>query len=115
MAQAHYEFWGRLATAKVTACDEVCKEVLGADDGIFTGCYHDTYNRPIYKPKLQNGEAQQINVKVGGEFLDIAAISPLVASAASFNIHRVYYDEQVESQGDERKERLQLALREKLQ
>lgn len=97
-----------------TACGEACKEVLGASEEILTGCYHDTYNRPIYKPKLENGHAQQINVKVGGDFLDIAAISPLVASAASFNIHRVYYDEGVEGQGYELTERLQHTLKEKL-
>jgi hypothetical protein len=37
-----------------------------------------------------------------------------VASAASFNIHRVYYDEQVEGQGDKLAKRLQRALKEKL-
>lgn len=97
-----------------SACDDVCREVLKSRDAILAGCHHDTYNRPIYKQKLENGDAQQINVKVGGEFLDIAAISPLVASAASFNIHRVYYDEQVEGQGDELTTRLQRSLREKL-
>jgi len=97
-----------------SACDEVCKEVLGSKDGILAGCYYDTYNRPIYKPRLENGDAQQINVKVGGDFLDIAAISPLVASAASFNIHRVYYDNRIENQGDELTTRLQRALKEKL-
>lgn len=96
------------------ACDEACKDVLKASEAILTGCYHDTYNRPIYKPKFENGDAQQINVKVGGEFLDIAAISPLVASAASFNIHRVYYDAQIEGQRDELTTRLQRALKEKL-
>ncbi len=78
------------------------------------GCYHDIYTRPIYKPKFEKGDAQQINVKVGGDYLDIAAISPLVASAASFNIHRVYYDERIHNQGTELTARLQGALREAL-
>lgn len=97
-----------------SACDEVCKEVLGASEEILTGCYHDTYNRPIYKPKFENGDAQQINVKVGGDYLDIAEISPLVASAASFNIHRVYYDERIDGQGQELTARLKSALKKAL-
>ncbi|WP_323780855.1 HD domain-containing protein [Leisingera sp.] len=92
------------------ACVQACKEVLTSEDAVLRGCYHDTYNRPIYKPKFENGDAQQINVKVGGEYLDIAAISPLVASAGSFNIHRVYYDERVNGQGDELTTRLRVAL-----
>jgi len=114
MVASSKEFRGVPAQDRVarigTACDEACKEVLGASEEILTGCYHDTYNRPIYKPKFENGDAQQINVKVGGDFLDIAAISPLVASAASFNIHRVYYDERIDGQGQELTTRLKGAL-----
>ncbi|WP_291729872.1 hypothetical protein [Leisingera sp. F5] len=48
------------------ACDQACKEILASEEAVLRGCYHDTYNRAIYKPKLENGDAQQINVKVGG-------------------------------------------------
>jgi hypothetical protein len=96
------------------ACHKACKEVFAAGEEILEGCNHDTYKRSIYKPQLEKGDPQQINVKVGGEFLDIAAISPLVASAASFNIHRVYHDDQVEGLEDELAKRLQRALKKKL-
>ncbi|MGR3822546.1 MAG: HD domain-containing protein [Salipiger marinus] len=96
------------------ACEVACEKVLGSQDAVLKGCYHDLYTRPIYKPKFEKGDAQQINVKVGGDYLDIAAISPLVASAASFNIHRVYYDERIHNQGTELTARLQGALREAL-
>ena len=92
------------------ACSLVCSEVVSKDGAAMSECYYDTYNRPIYKPKFKSGDPQQINVKVGGDFLDIAAISPLAASDASFNIHRVYYDERVEGQKDELESRLKSAL-----
>lgn len=42
---------------------------------------------------IRGGHPQQINVGVEGQVLDIASISPIVASAASFKIHRIYYDD----------------------
>lgn len=75
-------------------CEQVCKDIT-ADGAPWAGdCHYDTYDRPIYKPRYaEGGHPQQINVEVGGQIRDIASISPLVASAASFNIHRIHYDE----------------------
>ena len=78
--------------------EAICKAVaarLQKETSIWgDGCYYDTYNRPIYKPMgVVGGDPQQINVSVGGQILDIASISPVVASATSFNIHRIYYDD----------------------
>lgn len=78
-------------------CKSVSEEITGNGRIWLDGCYYDTYGRPIYKPsKIVGGHPQQINVKVGGKVVDIASISPIVASAASFNIHRIYYDDSVE-------------------
>ncbi|TIS18426.1 MAG: HD domain-containing protein [Mesorhizobium sp.] len=81
-------------------CREVCEEI-GKDENLWSdSCYYDTYDRPIYKPKnMVGGDPQQINVEVGGKIVDIASISPVVASAASFNIHRIYYDDRVAGHG----------------
>ncbi len=75
-------------------CEAVAKEVQ-ADPAIWSGeCYYDNAGRQIYKPKgMLGGHPQQINVSVEGQVLDIASISPIVASAASFKIHRIYYDD----------------------
>ncbi|MBJ7576952.1 HD domain-containing protein [Devosia sp. MC532] len=86
------------AISRVQLLERICVAVaakLQRDCSIWTdSCYYDTYNRPIYKPKaVVGGDPQQINVCVGGQILDIASISPVVASAASFNIHRIYFDE----------------------
>lgn len=75
-------------------CEVVCCEIQKKKDIWVDGCYYDNYNRPIYnKKETVGGHPQQINVEVGGKVIDIASISPMVASAASFNIHRVYYDD----------------------
>ena len=75
-------------------CREVCAELEAKEKLWVDGCYYDSYDRPIYKPKnIFGGDPQQINVEVGGEIVDIASISPVVASAASFSIHRIYYDD----------------------
>lgn len=76
------------------ACKEVCTQLDIGDASDNNSYYYDTYDRPIYKTKnIIGGDAQQINVKVGEAVVDIASISPIVASAASFNIHRIYYDD----------------------
>ena len=85
------------ARDRVSKLDKVCRSVaeeikLKEYWGDFY-CHYDTYDRPIYKKKGEiGGHPQQINVEVGGEIVDIASISPIVASAASFNVHRIYYD-----------------------
>jgi HD superfamily phosphohydrolase len=91
-----------------SVCKSVSAEVSGDKNIWIEGCYYDKYDRPIYKPLNKvNGAAQQINVEVGGKIVDIASISPIVASAASFNIHRIYYDDTVNGHG----ERLEATLR----
>jgi len=77
-------------------CQEACEKLK--ETAIFKekNCYYDTYGRPIYKPEyVLGGDPQQINVEIGGEILDIASISPIVASAASFKIHRIYFDDEI--------------------
>ena len=82
-------------------CTSVASEVSGDKNVWIAGCYYDKYDRPIYKPKnISGGHPQQINVQVGGKIVDIVSISPLVASAATFNIHRIYYDDAVEDHGE---------------
>jgi HD superfamily phosphohydrolase len=92
------------AIQRVDLLNGVCKSVsaeIADDKGVWIeGCYYDKYDRPIYKPlNIAHGHPQQINVQVGGKIVDIASISPVVASAASFNIHRIYYDDAVEDNG----------------
>lgn len=75
-------------------CKQVCRKVKEDRDVWRDHFYYDTYDRPIYKPKkIRGGHPQQINVRNGQIILDISEVSPLVASAASFNIHRIYYDD----------------------
>jgi HD superfamily phosphohydrolase len=82
-------------------CSSVAFEISENEKVWIDGCYYDKYDRPIYKPKnMANGHPQQINVQVGGKVVDIASISPVVASAATFNIHRIYYDDAVEGHGE---------------
>jgi HD superfamily phosphohydrolase len=92
------------ASERNSVFGSVCETVASAiqnDKRIWTSaCYYDHYDRPIYKPKhIIGGDPQQINVKVGDTIVDVASISPLVASAASFNIHRIYYDDAQYSEG----------------
>lgn len=76
------------------ACKTVCKKITQMDEYWDKNFYYDTYDRPIYKPRNVNGgHPQQINVEVGGKIIDINSISPIVASSASFNIHRIYFEE----------------------
>ncbi len=76
------------------ACKSVCGEIVQKSSLWSENFHYDTYDRPIYKPLEKNGgDPQQINVEVGGSIIDIASISPIVASSASFNIHRIYYEE----------------------
>lgn len=97
------------------ACKAACEEVKKKKHLWTDGCYYDSYDRPIYKPKyVVGGNSQQINVDVGGKIVDIASISPLVASAASFNIHRVYYDDHDSDQGQKLEQELRAAVIQKL-
>ncbi|MBS9721498.1 HD domain-containing protein [Tianweitania sp. BSSL-BM11] len=86
------------ASRRVAVLHSVCEAVsesLSKKTRLWTeACYYDRYPRPIYKPLgAVGGHPQQINVEVGGSIVDIASISPIVASAASFSIHRIYFDD----------------------
>jgi len=86
------------AGRRVEVLNQVCaqaSEDLQKRDKLWTeACYYDKYPREIYKPrKIDGGHPQQINVEVGGKIVDIASISPIVASAARFSIHRIFYDD----------------------
>ena len=96
------------------ACQAVCTEIALDKDLWIDGCYYDTYDRPIYKPRNADGDPQQINVEVGGKIVDIASISPLVASAASFNIHRIYHDDARPEHGVRLEARLRSMITERL-
>ncbi|WP_434622608.1 HD domain-containing protein [Tabrizicola sp. M-4] len=88
-------------------CQAVAAEVSDDQEIWIEGCYYDKYDRPIYKPlNIINGTAQQMNVEVGGKIVDIASISPIVASAATFNIHRIYYDDAVQGHGEKLRAKL---------
>ncbi|WP_112324256.1 HD domain-containing protein [Oceanibium sediminis] len=86
------------AGQRVKVLNQVCTEAsecLQKQGSLWTeGCYYDRYPREIYKQRnIDGGHPQQINVEVGGKIVDIASISPIVASAARFSIHRIYYDD----------------------
>jgi len=96
-------------------CAEVCKELNERGEFSEDSYYYDTYDRPIYKPKyIIGGDSQQINVKVGDTIVDIASISPIVASAASFNIHRIYYDDKIADLEQKINTKLNSALKDKI-
>lgn len=76
-------------------CPDVCKTAQAEENLWHDEIHYDKYSRQIYTPKrIKGGDPQQINIMVGGVIVDIFDVSPIVASSASFNIHRLYYDEQ---------------------
>ena len=86
------------AGRRVEVLNKICAQVaedLQEQEKLWTeGCYYDKYPREIYKPRnIDGGHPQQINIEVGGKIVDIASISPIVASAARFSIHRIFYDD----------------------
>lgn len=86
------------ASRRLDVLNKVCTRVsehLQTRNGLWTEtCWYDKYPRDIYKPRnIEGGHPQQINVEVGGKIVDIASISPIVASAARFSIHRIFYDD----------------------
>ncbi|ESX84373.1 MULTISPECIES: HD domain-containing protein [unclassified Mesorhizobium] len=107
------------AAKRVGVLHKVCEKVsqdLRKKDGLWTeACYYDRYPRPIYKPLgAEGGHPQQINVEVGGKIVDIASISPIVASAASFNIHRIYFDDVDEGLQDRLASEIRSSIRREL-
>lgn len=98
-------------------CSDVAAELQSLDGrGCWTeDCYYDSYPRGIYKiGNKKGGDPQQINVQVGGEIVDIASISPIVASAASFKIHRIYYDETQPGLEDRLKKEIRQRMKSKM-
>jgi hypothetical protein len=98
------DFQGIDASKRVAAINKACEKIaeeLQKQDKLWTdGCYYDKYPREIYKPRnIDGGHPQQINVQVGSKIVDIASISPIVASAARFSIHRIFYDDTDEDLG----------------
>ncbi len=94
------------------ACEAACEEVTNDAEIWRDSCHYDSYPRKLYTEKrVEGGHPQQINVEHGGLIVDIASVSPIVASAAAFTIHRIYYDDEVEGLGD----RLLTAITEHLQ
>lgn len=76
------------------ACGYVAEDLQCQDQLWSKGCHYDRYRREIYKPrKSEGGHPQQINIEVGGKIVDIVSISPIVASAARFSIHRIFHDD----------------------
>jgi len=103
------------AGRRMKILNEVCVQVvndLREKKDIWTeACYYDTYPRHLYKPSsTEGGHPQQINVEVGGKIMDIASISPIVASAARFSIHRIFYDDAKDGLGT----RLESAIRDRV-
>lgn len=115
VAVKHRGYMELSASARVgvlhRACEAVCAALTGDADIREDSCHYDTYPRKLYtERRVEGGHPQQINVAHGGLIVDIASVSPIVASAAAFTIHRIYYDDTVEGLG----ERLQDAITERL-
>jgi hypothetical protein len=71
------------------AYENLCKKHSDWEPHLF----YDNYSRKVYSPASGGkGSPQQINIKIGGKFVDIFDMSPIVASSASFHIHRLYFD-----------------------
>lgn len=107
------------AAKRVAVLHDICEQVsedLHTKDGLWTeACYYDRYPRPIYKPlHTEGGHPQQINVEVGGDIVDIASISPIVASAAAFSIHRIYFDDADEGLGERLASEIRSSIRREL-
>lgn len=78
------------------ACTEACEQVQSDQEVWHDSCHYDSYRRQIYKAEnISGGYPQQINVEHGGKIVDIASVSPIVASAATFTTHRIYFDDAV--------------------
>jgi hypothetical protein len=93
------------------ACKEACAQVQADPEVWHDSCHYDSYRRQIYKAEnIPGGYPQQINVEHGGRIVDIASVSPIVASAATFTTHRIYYDDTAEGLAG----RLKVAITRKL-
>ncbi|WBX88491.1 HD domain-containing protein [Achromobacter mucicolens] len=95
-----------------TVCERVAQHIQGQSVLWTETCSYDNYPRKIYKPlNVEGGHPQQINVEVGGKIVDIASISPIVASSARFSIHRIFHDDAEKGLG----EKLRAEIRSKIQ
>ncbi|QFT97601.1 HD domain protein [Roseovarius sp. THAF8] len=85
---------GRRVEVLNNVCMQVAKDLQERQEIWSEACYYDNYPRKLYSPgNVEGGHPQQINVEFGNKIVDIASISPIVASAARFSIHRIYYDD----------------------
>lgn len=79
-----------------SACESTRIHIQDDQNVWDASCHYDTYPRRIYKAaSKKGGHPQRINVVHGGEVVDIVSVSPIVASAASFTVHRIYYDDAI--------------------
>ncbi|WP_298976568.1 HD domain-containing protein [uncultured Roseobacter sp.] len=77
--------------------------------------FYDEYSRKVYSPNpFGKGSPQQINIKIGEKFVDIFDMSPIVASSASFHIHRLYFDPDAFVQHEELVSSLKEVLKDEL-
>jgi hypothetical protein len=85
------------AKSRVEILNEICpmafKKLCEKHLDWKTHLFYDNYSRKVYSPASSGkGSPQQININIGGNFVDIFDMSPIVASSASFHIHRLYFD-----------------------
>lgn len=101
------------AKSRVDILNDICpmayKKVCEKHSDWETQLFYDRYSRRVYSPASSgNGGSQQINIKIGDKFVDIFDMSPIVASSASFHLHRLYFDPDVFTQSS----KLNVSLRE---
>lgn len=93
-------------------CPEAYALIIKEHSGWAEMLFYDKYSREVYKPvRKSGGSSQQINIRIGSEYVDIYEMSPIVASSASFHIHRLYFDLDNFFETDVLKEALRNALK----
>lgn len=85
------------AKSRVEILNDICpmafEKLCDKHSGWEAHLFYDNYSRKVYSPASSGeGSPQQINIKIGEKFVDIFDMSPIVASSASFHIHRLYFD-----------------------
>jgi HD superfamily phosphohydrolase len=97
------------------ACPSAYKVVKKEYPELIAPTSYDKASRVVYKPSgKKGGKAQQINIRIGDEYVDVFQMSPIVASSASFHIHRLYYDADIYLDASKLKEQLRKALKDTL-
>jgi len=103
------------AKSRVEILNEICprafEKLCEKHSDWAANLFYDNYSRRVYSPAYSGkGSPQQINIKIGDKFVDIFDMSPIVASSASFHIHRLYFDPDIFTEVAE----LNISLRETL-